>query len=327
METDSVISFVVKVSEMGERLDSVTASRVSRLSRSLAAALIRKGAVRVEGNARKPGYRVRAGDRINAVIPEPEPVAAIPEPMALDVLHEDEVIIVVAKPPGIVVHPGPGHRRGTLVNGLMHRCPEMAGVGHESRPGIVHRLDKDTSGVLVAAKTRDARQHLIEQFKSRTIRKNYLALVHGDELSETGVVTFPIGRDPADRKRMSIKNPNGREAETRWRVMERLPGAALLDVDLRTGRTHQIRVHFTAIGHPVVGDAMYGRRRNRRRPDSFEAAFLSLAPRQMLHAKRLQLDHPNSGERLVFEAPVPLDMGEVVEGLREMGLCDADDAD
>ncbi|MCP4693713.1 MAG: RluA family pseudouridine synthase [Desulfobacterales bacterium] len=317
METGRAISFVVEAPEMGDRLDSVTASRVSGLSRSLAASLIKKGAVRVEGDARKPGYRVRTGDRIYAVIPEPEPAAAAPEPMDLNILHEDRCIIVIDKPPGMVVHPGPGHRRGVLVNGLMHHCPQIAMVGDETRPGVVHRLDKDTSGVLIAAKTNAAHRHLTRQFKARTIRKNYIALIYGETLSTTGVITLPIGRDPFNRKRMSVNSPTGRASETRWEVIERLNGAALIDVDLRTGRTHQIRVHCAAMGRPVVGDAVYGRRRKMRGASPADADPLARAPRQMLHARRIQFQHPGDGETVVFEAAMPRDMKDLLGELRK----------
>ncbi len=316
MKTDSVFSFLVEEPEMGQRLDSIAASRIAGLTRSLAAFLIKKGAVRVEGDARKPGYRVHTGDRIRAVVPAPAPVAAAPEPMALDILHEDRFIIVVNKPPGMVVHPGPGHDSGSLVNGLLHHCPEIAGVGDETRPGIVHRLDKDTSGVLIAAKTHSAKCNLTRQFKSRTIRKTYLALAHGRMTSSSGVITLPIGRHPVHRKRMSVNSRGGRPAETRWGVKERLPGAVLLDVDLRTGRTHQIRVHCAAIGHPLVGDVLYCGRKTRRRHPSHADGPLRGARRQMLHARRIQFQHPDSGESVVFEADIPGDMKGLIAGLR-----------
>jgi 23S rRNA pseudouridine1911/1915/1917 synthase len=308
MDCGDAFSFTVHASEAGMRLDVLLASRPGGISRSLAAQLIDAGHVRVNGVARKPGYRVRGGEVVAGRLPDPQPTGFLPEPIPLHRLYEDADIIVIDKPAGLVVHPAPGHRSGTLVNALLYHCPDLTGIGTELRPGIVHRLDKDTSGTLVVAKTAAALEHLAGQFKRRTVRKDYLALVHGEMPAPNGTVRLPIGRHPVDRKRMSTMSRKGREAETEWRVLRTLCGASLLEVGLRTGRTHQIRVHCAAIGHPILGDPVYGRGRGggeRRGPG-----------RQMLHALRLEIDHPRTGERMRFESPLPEDMLGV---LRELG--------
>jgi 23S rRNA pseudouridine1911/1915/1917 synthase len=291
----------------GIRLDVFIAERLPECSRSLAGHLITTERFKVNGQARKPSYRLRAGDVVCGRLPAPQPCGFQPEPIPLSLLYEDADIIVIDKPAGLVVHPAPGHRSGTLVNALLYHCPDLTGIGAELRPGIVHRLDKDTSGTLVVAKTAVALDHLAGQFKRRTVRKDYLALVHGQMPAPSGTVRLPIGRHPVDRKRMSTVSRKGREAVTEWRVLRALWGASLLEVGLRTGRTHQIRVHCAAIGHPILGDPVYGRGRGgeRRGP-----------ARQMLHALRLEIDHPRTGERMRFESPLPEDMREV---LRELG--------
>jgi 23S rRNA pseudouridine1911/1915/1917 synthase len=293
----------------GIRLDVFIAERLPGCSRSSAALLITTERFTVNGRARKPSYRLKADDVVSGRLPAPQPCGFQPEPIALSILHEDADIIVIDKPAGLVIHPAPGHRSGTLVNALLYHCPDLTGIGAELRPGIVHRLDKDTSGTLVVAKTAAALEHLAGQFKRRTVRKDYLALVYGEMPAASGTVRLPIGRHPVDRKRMSTVSRRGRDAETEWRVLRVLCGASLLEVGLRTGRTHQIRVHCAAIGHPILGDPVYGRGRGgeRRGPG-----------RQMLHALRLELDHPRTGERMRFESPLPEDMREVIEDLRAM---------
>jgi 23S rRNA pseudouridine1911/1915/1917 synthase len=256
---------------------------------------------------KKSGYRVRAGEQIKGFIPPPEPVRFHPEPIPLDILYEDMHLIVVNKPPGLVVHPAPGHHSGTLVNGLLYHCPNLEGIGTKLRPGIVHRLDKDTSGTLVVAKTGFVHHHLSDQFKSRRIEKKYLALVLGEPRADSGTISDPIGRHPIHRKRMSTTSRKGREAETRWRVRKRIEGATLLELDLKTGRTHQIRVHCAAIHHPIIGDPVYGYRRISKQIS---------APRQMLHAWRLGFFHPATGEWMRFESPIPEDMQDLMNALR-----------
>ena len=306
MDCGDAFTFPAAAGCCGIRLDVFIAERLPGCSRSLAAQLITTERFKVNGQARKPSYRLKADDVVSGRLPAPQPCGFQPEPIPLSILHEDADIIVVDKPAELVVHPAPGHRSGTLVNALLYHCPDLTGIGAELRPGIVHRLDKDTSGTLVVAKTAAALEHLAGQFKRRTVRKDYLAIVHGEMPAASGTVRLPIGRHPVDRKRMSTVSRRGREAETEWRVLRALCGASLLEVGLRTGRTHQIRVHCAAIGHPILGDPVYGRGRGgeRRGPG-----------RQMLHALRLELDHPRTGERMRFESPLPEDMREVIESL------------
>ena len=252
-------AFTIRVmpSDQAKRLDVLVASFLSGQTRTFVAGLITDEHIRVDGRPKKPGYRVKSGEQISGIIPPPAPVEFKPEPIALDILFEDEHIIVVNKQPGLVVHPAPGHFSGTLVNGLLYHCPDLGGIGGELRPGIVHRLDKDTSGTLVVAKNDAAHTHLSRQFKSRQVQKVYLALVHGNVKSATGSVKLPVGRHPVDRKRMSTVSPRGRSAQTDWTVKEQFHGFTLLELNLKTGRTHQIRVHCDAIRHPIVGDKVY----------------------------------------------------------------------
>ncbi len=301
-------------------MDALVAACVSECSRSLAADLILKGEIRVRESIKKPGYRVKSGDEIRGCIPQPEPVSYLPEPIELDILYEDGHLIVVNKQPGLVVHPAPGHYTGTLVNALLYHCPDLKGIGGKLRPGIVHRLDMDTSGVLAVAKNAEAQDHLSAQFKSRTVKKTYLALVHGEVRADAGTVSLPIGRHPVHRKKMSTHAARAREAETAWRVKERFPGAALLEVSLKTGRTHQIRVHCAAIRHPVIGDEVYGGSGTGKNLPKAVSILIQSAKRQMLHARRLEFTHPATGQRISIEAPVPQDMAALISGLREYAL-------
>ncbi|MGE0085147.1 MAG: RluA family pseudouridine synthase [Desulfococcaceae bacterium] len=314
--TDDSHSFSLIADEQraGQRLDVLIASHVSECSRSLAAALIRKGMIQVENETRKPGYRVQTGDRIWGSIPRPEPSVFRPEPIPIRVIYEDADIILIDKPSGFVVHPAAGHADGTLVNALLHHCPDIRGIGGEIRPGIVHRLDKDTSGILAVAKNAEAMASLAEQFQARTVRKKYLALIHGQPEKNSGNISLPVGRHPADRKKMSVISTKGRAAETLWQVRERFPETALLDIDLKTGRTHQIRVHCAAIGHPVVGDQVYGGRSPKRHSPEISVLLKSVS-RQMLHAWQIRLIHPGTGEEMFFEAPVPEDMAQLITSL------------
>ncbi len=309
-------SIIAEERSAGQRLDVLIASLLADCSRSHAAALIRNGMIQVGTEPRKPGYRVQFGDRIRGNIPPPDPPVFRPEPIPLHVIYEDGDIILIDKPAGFVVHPAPGHADGTLVNALLHHCPDIGGIGGEMRPGIVHRLDKDTSGILVAAKNASAMAHLAEQFQARSVRKKYLALVHGETEKDTGSINLPIGRHPADRKKMSVISTKGRAAETLWHVRKRLPESTLLDIDLKTGRTHQIRVHCTAIGHPLVGDPVYGSRIPKRHSPEI-LSLLKTVSRQMLHAWQICLIHPGTGEEISFEAPVPLDMAQLISCLEE----------
>jgi 23S rRNA pseudouridine1911/1915/1917 synthase len=292
----------------GSRLDAWLAGAAPRLSRARWQALIRDGQVRVDGRRVKASHLVTGAETVTYEIPPPVPAEIVPEPIPLDVLYEDADLIVINKQPGLVVHPAPGHGRGTLVNGLLHHCRDLAGVGGSLRPGIVHRLDKDTSGVLVAAKNEAALLGLARQFKQRSVRKEYLALVLGIPRAETGTVESLVGRSSRDRKRMSASAARGRPAVSHYALAERLRGAALLRVRIETGRTHQIRVHLAHLGHPVLGDRQYGARRRQ------EPVAVS---RQMLHAERLQLRHPATDRALDLRAPIPGDMEKALDALRE----------
>ena len=323
---NGAFTIIVEESDSGRRLDTVVASRLPGCSRSLAATLIGSHHILIDQQPKKPGYRIKAGDRIEGHIPAPELVDYKPEPIPLNILYQDSHIIVINKQPGIVVHPAPGHSCGTLVNALLFHCPDLGAIGGEIRPGIVHRLDKDTTGIMVVAKRAEAQEELSRQFKAREVQKKYLALVYGDMSSETGEIKLPIGRHPVDRKRMSTTTRKGRTAETAWQVRERLDGITLLELNLKTGRTHQIRVHCTTIGHPVVGDPVYRSPRLIRNlqdqlsshPASIMAALKS-ADRQLLHAWQLGLTHPNSGKHMTFEAPLPADMQGLIAELRGKG--------
>ncbi len=312
-----VITFTTTESEAGHRLDTVIVARLPTLSRSRASRLIRTGHITVNGLIKKPGYLTKPGDVVRSEIPSPEPITCRPEAIPLSILHEDRDVIVLNKPPGFVVHPGAGHNTRTLVNALLSHCPDLEGIGGRIRPGIVHRLDKDTSGALVVAKNDMAHESLSRQFKIREVRKTYLALVYGEVKLPAGVIDFPIGRHPTDRKKMSTKSRRSRLTETRWKVKEAFSGVTLLEIDLRTGRTHQVRVHCAAIGHPVVGDATYGgKRRWKDLAQGPKQDVLRAVRRQMLHAWKLAFVHPRTGQWMHFESPLPKDMASVLDALR-----------
>jgi 23S rRNA pseudouridine1911/1915/1917 synthase len=302
---------IVPASAAGERLDAWLGHALPSLSRVRWQALIRQGLARVDGEARKPNHRLAGGERVTWLEPEPVPSAIEAEAVALDVLHEDEDLLVLNKPAGMMVHPAPGIRTGTLVNALLHHCRDLSGIGGVQRPGIVHRLDRDTTGVMVVAKTQSALRKLKEQFHEREVRKQYVALVWGEPEPLCGRIETLVGRHPHDRKRMSARVLSGRRAVTHYATVERLGPATLVRLRIETGRTHQIRVHMAHIGHPVVGDAVYGRARKDPLP---------LAPaRQMLHAERLAFAHPRTGEELEFEAPWPDDFRALIQALRATG--------
>ena len=292
----------------GQRLDAALAKLEPTLSRAQLRRLIEQGAVTVSGEVVKPAHRLRAGERIAGAVPDAQPTALEPEALPLAILYQDADVVVIDKPAGLVVHPAPGHGGGTLVNALLHHCRDLSGVGGELRPGIVHRLDKDTSGVLVAAKNDAAHRSLAAQFKAHSVLREYLALVRGAPRAASGTVEAPIGRHPIDRKRMSTRTRRGRAAVTHYRVEERLRGASLLRVRLETGRTHQVRVHLASIGLPVLGDPVYG-------GAHALGAGLGLA-RQALHAAVLGFTHPTSGAALRFESPLPPDLSRALEALR-----------
>lgn len=305
---NGVLVFSIDAFEADRRLDQVVADHLVDGSRSFAARLIKQGHVLVDGNLKKPAYRIRPGDQITADIPPPLKIDLKPEAIPLDIIFEDAHIILVNKQAGLVVHPSPGHLSGTLVNGLLYHCPDLGGIAGMLRPGIVHRLDKDTSGVMVAAKTDAAHQNLSAQFKDRTVSKTYLGIVYGEPAEKNGRITLPIGRHPVHRKKMSTRSTSARPAETDWKVIKKNNGLSLVEFELKTGRTHQIRVHITAMGHPLVGDPVYSRRKAANRLPNQTAEQVKAVTRQMLHAHILELTHPQTGQQMIFKAPLPDDM-------------------
>jgi 23S rRNA pseudouridine1911/1915/1917 synthase len=303
---------VLAAAARGSRLDQALVLAFPGLSRARLQALIRAGWVQVDGKPTKGSARVRGGERIELTVPPPSPAVPGPEDLPLTILYQDRDLLVLDKAPGVVVHPGAGHWSGTLVNALLHHVRDLGGVGGTLRPGLVHRLDKDTSGCLVVAKTDAALAGLQAAFKSRLVTKTYLALVHGHPPPE-GRIETPYGRHPRHRQRFTGRSSRGRVAVTAYRTRERLPGAALLEVDLLTGRTHQIRVHLAEAGHPLLGDALYGgRRRGEAGARTVEAAL----GRQALHAWKLGFPHPRTGRRRTFEAPLPADLRAALQALR-----------
>jgi 23S rRNA pseudouridine1911/1915/1917 synthase len=290
--------------DAGRRLDLFVAQRVPELSRTRIQELIREWNVRVDGKIARASHRIAAGEMIEVeVLPRPALVAA-PEDLPLELLLVDDDFVIVNKPAGMVVHAGAGHARGTLVNALLHRLGKLSGAGGALRPGIVHRLDKETSGALVVARNDKAHEHLAEQFRARNVRKIYLALVHGKMPRDSGTITLPISRDARRRTRMTARGSKGRHARTDWRVIARLDRCTLIEAALHTGRTHQIRAHFAAIGHPVVGDTLYGAPRGLRAG----TRNLLLLERNFLHAARLGFSHPSSGAWVEVRAPLPEDL-------------------
>lgn len=282
-----------------KRLDVFLTEVQADITRSYIKKLIETERVTVNGAPAKAHYKLKEGDHVEVEVPDPEPLEVRPEAIPLDIVYEDASLIVINKPPGMVVHPAPGHSGGTLVNALLHHCDDLAGIGGVERPGIVHRLDKDTSGLIVAAKTETCMQSLTRQFKERDIRKVYLALAKGTFESKTGVIDVPIGRHKTHRKKMSTHTSAGREAQTRYEVLRQLDGFAYVQLFPRTGRTHQLRVHLALIGHPILGDRLYG---------GTLGPGLPPIERQALHAYRLELTHPVTENLLQLESPLPPDM-------------------
>ena len=291
-------------------MDRFLAAVQTDLSRSRLQGLIRDGRVQVNGRPGRASQRLRDGDRVRVEVPDPAPSTLTPEPLPLTIVHADADIVVIDKPAGLVVHPGAGVRTGTLVHALLHRYPEIVGVGGAGRPGIVHRLDRDTSGLLVVARSERAYRSLVEAMRARTVRRTYTALVWGDPRQPGGMIETSIGRHPRDRKRMAVLTRGGKAARTHWSVTERFGLAARLEVHLDTGRTHQIRVHMAHLRHPVVGDPVYGGRGKkllslRESERSLATEVLSCLPGQALHASELELPHPATGERVTFHSPLP----------------------
>ena len=296
-----------------ERLDTYLRGKFPAVSRGAIQRLIEEGHIRVNGRSVKPTHTPRAGEQVEVHWPEARPSEVQPEAMKLDILFEDAALLVLNKPPGLVVHPAAGHEEHTLVNALLHHCAgQLSGIGGVARPGIVHRLDKETSGCLVVAKNDETHLALSAQFASRKVEKLYHAILCGELPRDSGEIHAAIARHPSHRKRMAVHDEGGREARTGYRVLERLRLATLVEAVLHTGRTHQIRVHFQFLGFPLVGDATYGNRQNQR----LETLAGYTAPRQMLHAHKLAFIHPRTGKRLSFEAPRPEDFTDALSALR-----------
>jgi len=316
-EKGKPFSILVTAKSQGRRLDQFVSETDLNLSRSQAKKLIEAGNILLNQRPTKPSAHLKAGDRISGTLPQPKSLSLKPEPLPLDIIYEDSSIIVIDKPSGMVVHPAYGNPSGTLVNALLYHCKDLAGINGVLRPGIVHRLDKDTSGVMVVAKDDEAYHQLTKQFKNRTVEKVYLAIAYGQFAKDEGLIDSAIGRHPSERKRMSTRTQKGRTAITRWKVLERLDGFTLLEIFPQTGRTHQIRVHLSSMGHPLLGDPLYGRKG---RPGAIHDPLLKECVkrmnRQALHAHRLGFNHPRTEERVRFVSPIPQDMKEVLEWLR-----------
>jgi len=298
---------LIKVSGKSNRLDLYLSKRLP-VSRSRIQRAIDEELILVNGTPTKSGFKVKQGDQIELLVMRPSPVELIPEPITLDIVYEDEALLVVNKPVGMVVHPATGHFSGTLANALLHHCQDLTIRGGRERPGLVHRLDKDTSGIMVIAKTDAAHESLSAQFKCHSIKRHYLALVAGVMKQSEGKIILPIGRDQSDRKKISSRTEHPRDAETHYTVIKRFKIATLLDVTPQTGRTHQIRVHLAHLRFPIVGDKVYGGR-------TAQVSELG-APRQMLHAASLGFIHPISKQEVLFSSPPPADMQSILERLR-----------
>ena len=315
---ENLVRFMVGSEQSRLRLDLFLSGREVGLSRSQIQRAIGEGCVLVNGRSVPAGRKVKSGDEIVLRLPEMKSSGVQAEPIPLKILHEDTSLLVIDKPAGLVVHPAPGHPGGTLVNALLHHCRDLSGIGGVLRPGIVHRLDKGTSGLLVVAKSDEAHRGLSGQFKRREVRKSYLALVYGDPKTDGGRIAAAVGRHPVDRKKMSTRSRRGRAAVTLWRVRERFGWAAVLEVDIETGRTHQIRVHLADAGHPVVGDRIYGGAgRIRTVGDPAVRARIKAFDRQALHAWQLFFTHPATGEPMQFSASLPEDMAGLCGFLRD----------
>jgi len=289
----------------GARLDQFLSQRLSETSRAQIAAAIKDGSVTVDDSVRKGSYRLKTGQVVRGVVNPPPPLEITAEPVAFSIIYEDEHLLVISKPPGLVVHPGSGNLSGTLVNGLVYYCRNILDAGDRLRPGIVHRLDKDTSGIMIVAKTDHVHRSLVHSFKHHELDKEYLAIVHGLFKGKKGRIVAPIGRHPVSRQKMAILELGGKHAVSQWEVLEEFAEQfSLVRVRIETGRTHQIRVHMASLGHPVVGDETYGIKLSG-----------ALFPRQMLHAHRLTFTHPVEGGKMMLEAPVWTDFAEALRSL------------
>jgi len=310
----------ISVAQSGQRLDLFLVQNDSNLSRSQVKHAIEKAEILVNSLPAKPGQRLKAGDIVCLCLKPPQEAVAVPQEIPLNIVYEDEAIIVVNKAAGMVVHPAPGNYDHTLVNALLFHCHDLSGVGGVLRPGVVHRLDKGTSGLIVAAKSDSAHRSLTEQFQRHEVYKTYQVVVWGDVRGSKGEIVLPVGRHPGNRKKMSTKSKRGREAVTLWQVRERYGIATRLEVEIRTGRTHQIRVHLADRGYPVIGDPVYGNAAKIRTvTDSMLKGQIKALERQALHAAKLSFLHPLSGKRLVFTAEMPDDMNQLCAALKKSG--------
>ena len=311
--------FLTSAEDAGQRVDRWLAGQLPESSRVRIQQAIAEGRVRVAGLTARPSLRIRPGQAVEIELADEPSPHAVPEPIPLEILYEDDDMVAVNKPAGLVVHPGAGVRSGTVVGGLLHRYGRLSSIGGASRPGIVHRLDKDTSGVLLAARHDAAHLRLVQKFSNRQMAKTYLALLHGRLESETGRIALPIARDFRRRTRMTTRRREGRAALTTWRVLSRLgqgrEGFTLVAAELHTGRTHQLRVHFSAIGHPVVGDARYGA------PRHFSVGGAEALPlgRLWLHAARIRFEHPTTGRPMEIQAPLPAELRDWLVALDRQG--------
>jgi len=303
-----ILTLQLNKEDAGSRIDAWLASHLEDMTRSAAQRLVEEGSVTVNGKTVAKNYKLSGSETIEVKLPDPEPVDVVPQNIPLDIVFEDSDVIVVNKPKGLVVHPAPGHPDGTLVNALLYHCGDsLSGIGGELRPGIVHRIDRDTSGLIIAAKNDAAHLALAAQLQDHSLARTYLAVAVGGFREDEGTVDAPIGRHPVDRKKMTIDRKSGREAVTHWSVLERYSGYTLLECRLETGRTHQIRVHMASIGHPLLGDVVYGAKK----------PYPGLAG-QCLHARKLKFVHPATKEPVEVECPLPDWFGNVLEKLRKM---------
>ncbi|GAB7028077.1 RluA family pseudouridine synthase [Geotalea toluenoxydans] len=312
------IELTVPENTEAERLDSYIARTVETLTRAAVQRLMESGMITVNGMPPKPSLKLKGGEQLKIAVPPPVEAGPAPENIPLEILYEDRDLVVVNKDAGMVVHPGAGNSGGTLVNALLGHCTDLSGIGGELRPGIVHRIDKDTSGILVVAKNDASHLALSEQFREHSIKRIYIAIVYGSPKTDSGRLESIIGRHPVDRKRMSGKARHGKHAVTHWRVIGRYPGMCLIRLRLETGRTHQIRVHLSEAGHPLVGDEVYG---GGARLDSVKDPVLRRLVRELgrqaLHAKTLGFVHPSTKEYLEFDTDLPQDMATIVEHLEK----------
>jgi 23S rRNA pseudouridine1911/1915/1917 synthase len=302
---------IVQGSEKGERLDIFLLKKTG-ITRSQLQKLIKQGNVLVNNSKANQNYRIKPEDSITIQVSAKPEEGLVAEPIPVEIFYEDSHLVVVNKPAGMVVYPAAGHAKGTLMNALAYHCSKLSAPGGPLRPGVVHRLDKDTSGVMVLALSDDAYYNLIEQFRQRAINRKYIAIIYGNLKEDLGEIALRIGRSESDRKKMSTQSRRGKEALTGWKVIQRFCRATLIEVKLGTGRTHQIRVHFASIGHPVLGDRTYGKKIEIEVQAKKSISF----PRQMLHAGLLGFTHPATGEYLEFTSPLPEDMGERITELK-----------